>query len=138
MPHAKQYATYGNLAPKPPQSNVPPCMEMKDLNHRKRMIMSNALVCIDLFADWCEPCKAVSPKFSKLAQEFNSPGKCLLVKENVDLELTRDCQIRGIPAFIFYLRGKLLRDSQGNPVMVVGGNIEKVREILSNLLKQLN
>ena len=138
MPREKHYASYGSLAPTENTKQTYTCMEMQDLQHRKKMLSENSIVCIDLFADWCEPCKIVSPKFTELAQQYNNPGRCLLAKENVDLELTRDFQITGIPAFIFYRHGQLLRQQDGTPVAVIGGDINQVREILDKLLGQGN
>ena len=138
MPHEKQYASYSSLAPKEDNRQKYTCMEMQDLNHRKKMLTENAIVCIDLYADWCAPCKIVSPKFAELAQQYNNPGRCLLAKENVDLELTRDFQITGIPAFIFYRHGELLRNQDGTPVAVIGGDLPQVQQILDKLIAQGN
>lgn len=131
--HAKLYSTYKNLGPKKEQSDVPPVMEVQDLLHRKKIISDNNVVCIDLYATWCGPCKGVAPKFALLAQKYS--GKCVLVKENVDLALTRDVKVSGIPAFIFYKGNQLVVDQEGEPLMVVGGNVGKVEEIIQNLCK---
>ena len=137
MPREKQYASYKSLAPKKNKVPTYTCMEIQDLQHRKNILSENALVCIDLFADWCEPCKTVGPQFAELAQQYNIPGKCLLTKENVDLELTRDCQITGIPAFIFYYKGKLVEEKDGTPLYVFGCDIPRVKQILDKFLPQL-
>jgi len=138
MSRTKQYASYKSLAPSEKKSSSYTCMEMQDLQHRKKMLTNNSIVCIDLHADWCEPCKTVGPKFSELAKQYNNPGRCLLAKENVDLELTRDFQITGIPAFIFYRQGTLLKEDDGTPVAVIGGDLDRVRQILDKLLGQGN
>lgn len=129
------YASYSSIGKTDDNKSYYVCTEIQNLDHRKKVITENNVVCIDLWASWCEPCKIVSPKFAELAQHYNSPGKCLLVKENIDLELTRDYQIRAIPAFIFYKNGQLLRNEDGTPVDVVGGDIQDVKEVLDNLLK---
>jgi thioredoxin 1 len=138
MPREKQYASYKSLAPKDEKKDKYTCMEMQNLEHRRKMLNENSIVCIDLYANWCEPCKICSPHFVELAKQYNNPGRCLLAKEDVDLELTRDFQITGIPAFIFYRQGQLVRNQDGTPVAVVGGDIEKVRQILDKLLGQGN
>lgn len=137
MPLDKQYASYRSLAPKKKTASYV-CMEMQDLKHRKKMLDEHSIVCIDLHADWCEPCKVVSPKFAELAKQYNIPGRCLLATENVDLKLTRDFQITGIPAFIFYRGGQLLKEQDGTPVAVIGGDIDRVKQILDKLLSQGN
>lgn len=136
MPHQKQYASYKSLSP---NENKPTytCIDIKGPQHRNNIISENSLVCIDLYADWCGPCKEFGPKFAELAQQYNIPGKCALVKENVNLELTGDYQITSIPAFIFYHKGELVKSHDGNPVHVVGGDIGKIRNILDKLIPQL-
>ena len=133
MSRPKQYASNKSLAPKDDKPKYT-CVEIENLQHRKKILADHRIVCIDLHADWCEPCKLVSPQFAELAHQYNNPGHCMLLKENVDLELTRDYQISGIPAFIFYVKGELLRDKDRKPVSVVGGDISKVKEILDNLM----
>ena len=134
MSREKQYASYKSLAPKDEQKDQYICMSVQDLHHRKKLLTENTIVCIDLWADWCAPCKVVSPQFAELAKQYNSPGRCLLVKEDVDLDLTRDFQVTGIPAFIFYRNGQLVKDQHDKIVSVIGGDINKVRQILDRLL----
>ena len=133
MSRQKQYASYKSLAPKDDKPKYT-CLEIEHLQHRKKLLLDHRIVCIDLHAKWCEPCKIVSPKFADLSHQYNNPGHCMLVKEDVDLELTRDYQIAGIPAFIFYVNGELLRSNDGKPIDVVGGDIDKVKEILNKLM----
>ena len=136
MSREKHYASYKSLDPKKDQKDQYPCMVIQDLHNRKRLLTENYIVCIDLFASWCEPCKVVGPEFAELARQYNNPGRCLLAKEDVDLELTRDYQISAIPAFIFYRNGQLLKKQDGSTVAVIGGDINEVREILDKLLSQ--
>ncbi len=128
----KQYAKYNSLGPKQ-VPKMPECMDIQDLGHRKKVITDNTVVCIDLYAKWCEPCKVISPKFAELAQKYNNPGKCLFVKEDVELELTRDCSINGIPAFIFYKNGSIVRNDN-TPLVIVGGDLDKVEMVLKKLI----
>ena len=136
MSRGKIYASYSSLAPKKKEKPEYECLSLQSIEQRKKIIDQNAVVCIDLYGDWCEPCKVVTPQFAKLAQQYNSPGRCMMVKENVDLKLTRDYKITGIPAFIFYRKGELLRNQVGTPVHVVGGDLKAVVEILDKLLGQ--
>jgi len=131
MRRIKKYTSYKNIT----QTHKPEynCIEIQNLEDRKKILKDNRIVCIDLFANWCEPCKIVAPSFSKLAEHYNNPGRCLLVKENIELNLPRDFQVAGIPAFIFYKDGKLVTDQTGNPVSVIGIDLEKVKYILDKL-----
>lgn len=139
MPREKQYASYKNLAPiKEENKDEYACMEIQNLEHLKKIVDENLIVCIDLYANWCKPCKILGPQFTELAKQYNIPGKCLLAKEDFDLNLKRDIKITGIPTIIFYLNGQLLRNHYGNPVTVIGCEIQQVREILNKLLSQVD
>jgi hypothetical protein len=77
----------------------------------------------------------IKPAYKALAAEYNNPGSCLLVQEDVDLGLTSDdYNVSGIPCFIFYRRGQILRDEKNEVISVVGGDLKKVRFILDKLL----
>ena len=130
-----QYASYKNLGSKKENDDVPPLIEVQDLKHRKKILTDNNVVCIDIFANWCGPCKAVGPKFARLAKQYNSPGRCMLVKENADLRLPREGhKVSGIPAFLFYKGGYPVRTENGG-LMVTGGNINLVEKHLQKLLE---
>jgi len=56
---------------------------------------------VDFYADWCRPCKMVSPILVELQKEYK--GKIIIYKVNVDeqKELAGVFQTRSIPAFLF-------------------------------------
>ena len=132
------YATYGSLAPSEnrtnatEQPNLPPCMEIQNLEHRRSVLKNNAVVCIGLHGDWCEPCKLIDPQYRMLAQQFGGSGAAL-VKENIDLELTRDVNVGAVPAFIFYKNSHLVRENN-KPLVVMGGDFKKINDTLNSLL----
>lgn len=61
---------------------------------------------IDFFADWCGPCKMLSPIIQEVAKELN--GKVRVIKIDVDKNpaLTDKFQIRGVPTMILFKDGK--------------------------------
>lgn len=100
------------------------CKEIKTREDKQKFIAENRVVCIDLYADWCGPCKVVGPLFGKLAQKANLPGKCILVKENIDLNISGvEAEVTSIPTFLFYVEGRLVNK-------VVGGDMKKIEELL--------
>lgn len=56
---------------------------------------------IDFYADWCGPCRRVSPIMEKMAKEYD--GKLLIYKVNVDNErqLASVFGVRSIPMVLF-------------------------------------
>ena len=73
---------------------------------------SNKRVLIDFYADWCGPCKMVSPIVDELADEH---PEYLIAKVNVDEEqsLAAEFGVMSIPTLIVIENGKILKQSVG-------------------------
>jgi putative thioredoxin len=70
-------------------------------------------VLIDLWADWCQPCKQLSPILEKLAAE--SAGTWLLAKIDVDANprISQALQVQSIPTVFAVIGGQLVPGFQG-------------------------
>ncbi|MFE2567348.1 tetratricopeptide repeat protein [Streptomyces mirabilis] len=70
-------------------------------------------VVIDFWAEWCEPCKQLSPVLARLAVEYN--GRFVLAKIDVDANqmLMQQFGIQGIPAVFAVVAGQALPLFQG-------------------------
>lgn len=74
-------------------------------NFEKEVLESELPVLVDFYADWCGPCKMMSPVVEKLAEEFEgriSVGKCNVDEE---AELAQKYRVTSIPAFIAFHGG---------------------------------
>jgi thioredoxin 2 len=70
-------------------------------------------VLVDFWADWCGPCRMVSPVLDKLARE--RPGQIKLVKVDVDQApgLSRRYDIQAIPTLMVLVDGKVAARQAG-------------------------
>ncbi|MEV4332348.1 tetratricopeptide repeat protein [Streptomyces sp. NPDC049597] len=70
-------------------------------------------VVIDFWAEWCEPCKQLSPLLDRLAKEYN--GRFVLAKIDVDANqmLMQQFGVQGIPAVFAVVAGQALPLFQG-------------------------
>ncbi|MEU2434258.1 tetratricopeptide repeat protein [Streptomyces sp. NPDC007861] len=70
-------------------------------------------VVIDFWAEWCEPCKQLSPVLERLAREYN--GRFVLAKIDVEVNqmLMQQFGIQGIPAVFAVVAGQALPLFQG-------------------------
>jgi thiol-disulfide isomerase/thioredoxin len=128
-------ANQANQPNQPNQANNQPNQLEQSRLMREMYINGNSIVCVYLSAKWCEPCKITSPLFDNLAQIYNKPSVCMLIKEDVSNGCNnRDYNVNAIPAFIFYKNGKILIHPNGKPFDVVGGNIKEVEKVLTELL----
>ena len=69
-------------------------------------------VLIDFYAEWCGPCKMVSPIVDELADEH---PEFLIAKVNVDEEQSLAAQfgVMSIPTLVVIENGKILKQSVG-------------------------
>jgi thioredoxin 2 len=70
-------------------------------------------VLVDFWADWCGPCRMVSPVLDKLARE--RPGRIKLVKVDVDKSpgLSRRFDVQAIPTLMVLVDGKVAARQAG-------------------------
>ena len=71
------------------------------------VLKSEKPVLVDFYADWCGPCKMMSPVIDKLAEEFD--GKIKVGKVNVDEngDLAVRYGIMSIPNMVFFKNGEV-------------------------------
>jgi len=112
--------------PPPPASQAGPqeCPKIISAAHKQQILSANKFVVIDIYGDWCGPCKVVAPRFYELAHKYTRAGLCAMVKEDVDDELTPDVQ--GVPAFDFFVDGKRVH-------RITGGAMDDVEAKLMEL-----
>ena len=80
----------------------------------KKEIESGRPVIIDFWAEWCGPCKHISPIVDELSNEYD--GKVLIGKYDVDEgdELLSEYNVRNIPTILFFKNGKLVDRNVGS------------------------
>ncbi|MFT4661071.1 MAG: thioredoxin 1 [Patiriisocius sp.] len=79
----------------------------------KEAVENNKAILIDFYAEWCGPCKTLSPTIIKLAEEFE--GDVLIKKVNVDenRELAQKFNVRSIPALVYIKDGEVVGRQNG-------------------------
>ena len=87
---------------------------------------------IDFYADWCGPCKAMSPAIESLMESYSENEGVEIKKMNVDTnpEMAKEFNIRGIPTLVFIKDGVEAYRVSG--VQSKAKIVEKIDEILAN------
>ena len=77
------------------------------------LLRDNARLVVDFWAEWCGPCRQVSPVIDELAKEF--AGSISFVKCNTDEnpQLAQRLGISAIPTIMFFSSGALARRMTG-------------------------
>lgn len=82
-------------------------------NFNKEVVKSKLPVIVDFWAEWCMPCKAISPVIDEIAGEFY--GRFTVAKINVDedAELAADLMVMNIPTLVFFKDGREINRAVG-------------------------
>ena len=77
-----------------------------EANFEAEVLQSDIPVFVDFYADWCGPCKMMSPVIDKLAEEYD--GRIKVGKVNVDenSDLAVKYGIMSIPNMVFFKNGQ--------------------------------
>lgn len=66
------------------------------------LIKQSDLVLVDFYADWCGPCKTMSPVLTEVKKHFNDKLKVLKINVDNNQSLSAKLQVRGVPTLMLY------------------------------------
>lgn len=87
--------------------------EFTDNNFKTTALESEGVAVVDFWAEWCGPCRMISPIIEELSTEYN--GKALIGKVNVDdnPEISMKYGIRSIPTILILKDGEVVDKQVG-------------------------
>jgi thioredoxin 1 len=90
-----------------------PIETITERDFESKVLRSELPVLIDLYADWCEPCKRLEPILKELSVELE--GKLKIVRVDVERSplLARGFQVRSIPMLLLLSEGRLVNQIVG-------------------------
>ena len=82
-------------------------INLNESNFDREVMQSNKTVIVDFWAEWCGPCKMISPLLDEVARE--KAETVLIGKVNVDenQSLSFKYNIRAIPSLLFFKNGQV-------------------------------
>ncbi|KEQ16673.1 tetratricopeptide repeat protein [Endozoicomonas numazuensis] len=112
-------------------NELPNIVDLTEENVREVLIEQSTQrpVLLDIWAEWCEPCKSQLPVLASLVENYQ--GKFLLAKLDADQPLGQQLMaqlgVRSVPTLVFF--------HQGQPVQVLSGlqTEAALREVLDPL-----
>lgn len=88
-------------------------VNVSDADFENEVLKSDEPVMVDFWAEWCGPCKALSPIVDEVANEV--AGKMKVVKVNIDENPNAPTKygVRGIPTLMVFKGGELVDTKVG-------------------------
>ncbi|OLS30971.1 MAG: Thioredoxin [Candidatus Thorarchaeota archaeon AB_25] len=114
---------------------------VEDINadELEKVISNHKVVFVDAWAEWCGPCRTLSPILEEVQEKYKEKG-LKVVKLDVDhnREFSMENQITGIPSVLVYSEGKrvVFDDGSGRKMDKLVGVMppEVYEQIADNLL----
>ncbi|MBJ57056.1 MAG: thioredoxin [Rickettsiales bacterium] len=88
-------------------------LEVNDNEFEEKVLKSTNPVLCDFWAEWCGPCKQITPILEELSEEFDN--KITIAKINIDNnpEIPSQYNIMSIPTLLLFKEGKLVSNQVG-------------------------
>ncbi|MGO2103657.1 MAG: thioredoxin [Psychroflexus halocasei] len=79
------------------------------------LIQSEVPVLVDFYADWCGPCKMLSPILKEVKEQLGDDVKIIKIDVDKNQSLAQKFQVKGVPTLIIYKKGEQKWRQSGVP-----------------------
>jgi thioredoxin 1 len=88
-------------------------LQLNSDNFEQEVLKSDLPVMVDFWAQWCGPCRMLTPTIEALAKEYQ--GKVKICKLNVDdaNDIAAKYQVMSIPTILLFNKGKVVSQTVG-------------------------
>lgn len=88
-------------------------LEITDSNFEEKVLKADNPVILDLWAEWCGPCRMVGPIVNEIGEEYED--QVIIGKLDVDNnpQTTAKFGIRNIPTLLFFKNGEVVDKQVG-------------------------
>jgi len=95
----------------------------------EEIINSNQLILVDFYADWCGPCKMMSPILQEVKGIIKEDVKIIKINVDQHQDLASHFMVRGVPTLMLFKLGKMLWRQSG---------VLSTKDLVSIIQNQLN
>ena len=101
-------------------------IEITDANFKTEVLEAQTPVLVDVWAEWCAPCRMIAPAVEAVAQQY--AGKVKVGKMDADSNaMPSQLGIRGIPTLLLFRDGKVVDRIVGaGPQQVIASHLDKL------------
>lgn len=87
--------------------------DVTDATFEAEVLKSKQPVVLDFWAEWCAPCRAISPIIKQLAEDYD--GRVKVLKMNIDEnpQTPGTYGVRAIPTVLAFQNGQVVEQLQG-------------------------
>jgi thioredoxin 1 len=91
----------------------PNTLEITDANFDDSVLKSDQPVLVDFWAEWCGPCKALSPLIDELAKDYQGKARVGKVDTDANRQVSVRFSVSAIPTVILFNKGEIVEKFVG-------------------------
>ena len=76
-------------------------------------IKSSEIAIIDIWAEWCGPCKQLSPIIDEVSSELGNKVVVGKMDADANLDFVKTLNVRNIPTILYYKNGEVVERTNG-------------------------
>ena len=95
-------------------------------NYESEVLKSEKTVLIDFYADWCGPCKMMSPVIDEIAEEMKETVKVGKINVDENQDLAMEYGVMSIPTIV------ILKNGEVQKTFVGVTDKEEIKQALNN------
>lgn len=104
-------------------------LKVNKKNFQRVVLSHKQPVVVDVWADWCGPCKMLAPQFSAAEEELKGKARFVKLDADKNQKLARQYNVKALPTLLFFKDGRLVDRSSG--VTSKTAIIKRVKPLLS-------
>ena len=102
--------------------------EINDNNFSQMVLESDNLVVVDFWAQWCGPCRKLTPLLEQIQNEFINEIKIVKIDADKNINSAKEYGVSSLPSVLIFKNGELKE--------VMAGMMQK-SAIISNIKKDI-
>ncbi len=93
---------------------MPTVAAVNDADFDREVVQSDLPVLVDFWADWCSPCKQLSPIIDELAAQYEGRVKFVKMDTNVNIDTPAKVGVRNLPTVLIFSGGEIVKQMLGS------------------------
>lgn len=87
-------------------------IQIKENEFEEKVLKNERLTLVDFYADWCGPCKMISPIILELSKEMEDVDFFKINVDNAE-DISRKYGVMSIPTLLVFKNGEVIKTSVG-------------------------
>ncbi len=88
--------------------------DVTDADFEAEVLKSDLPVLVDFWADWCAPCKQLSPVIDELAGQYAGRVKIVKLDTNANIATPAQYGVRNLPTVLVFSGGEIVKQMMGS------------------------